>query len=122
MIIRALDVDHDWTFGKGKQNYLTTQKAIAENLQTRILEFLNDCWFNLPAGIDWQRLMSQKNRNRTLQEIELDVKAVILRSFGVVRVNTIDAQFTGLRSVVVSYNIDTIYTTQFFQRTEVINA
>lgn len=122
MIIRALDVDHDWVFGHGKQDYLKNNDAIAENIQTRLLEFLNDCWFKLDAGVDWQRLMSQRNRDKTKQEVILDCKAIILQSFGVVKVNSVTAEFTGLRTLVVNYNIDTIYTTQFFQSTGVINA
>lgn len=118
MIIRALDENHDWTFGIGKNNYLSGEKAIEENVQTRLLEFLNDCFFNMAAGIDWMRLLGTKT---TEQEIILSCRAVILQSYGVVRVNSISPSLNG-RGLTVNYNIDTIYTSQFTQNLEVLNA
>lgn len=52
MIVRALDINGDWTFGQGKGNYLTNQAAIAQNVQTRLLSFLGDCFFDPTAGIN----------------------------------------------------------------------
>lgn len=115
MIIRSLDGDHDWNFGQGIQTYLTNNDAIAENIQTRLLEILNDCYFNLSAGIDWIRFLSTKG---TLQEIQLSCKSVILKSYGVVRVNSITPVLNG-RDLLVTYNIDTIFTKQLTQTIEV---
>jgi len=39
MIIRSLDINKDWTFGIGKNNYLTSHKAIVQNIETRLLSF-----------------------------------------------------------------------------------
>jgi len=114
MIIRALDVNHDWTFGKGKSNYLNQQLAIAENVQTRLLSFLNDCYFDLDAGIDWFNLMG--TMGVTDQEIELTCRAVILQSYGVVKVNSISINRNRTsRNIYITYNIDTIFTSQFSQ-------
>ena len=119
MIIRALDTNHDWTFGKGKSNYLNQQLAIAENVQTRLLSFLNDCYFDLDAGVDWLNLMG--TMGITDSEIELTCRAVILQSYGVVRVNSISINRNrSMRNIYLSYNIDTIYTSQFSQTLGVI--
>jgi hypothetical protein len=115
MIIRALTGDHDWTFGQGIQNYLTNDAAIAENIQTRLLSILNDCYFDLGAGVDWIRLLSTKG---TQNEIQLSCKAIILASYGVFGVNSIVAQLVG-RALMITYNINTIFTTQFTQTIEV---
>lgn len=115
MIIRSLDTNHDWNLGLGIQSYLTNDAAIAENIQTRLLSILNDCYFDLGAGIDWIRLLSQKG---TLQEIQLSCKAIILNSYGVVRVNSITPVLVG-RDLTVNYNIDTIFTRQLTQTIEV---
>ncbi len=118
MIIRALDATGDWTFGQGKQNYLIGQKAIALNIQTRLLSFLNDCFFDLNAGIDWINLLGSTN---TKVQIELSVKAVILKSYGVLRINSLSSSFVG-RRLSLTYNIDTIFTANFTQSlNEVIN-
>jgi hypothetical protein len=116
MITRALDVDHDWTFGIGKNNYLTEQKAIVQDINTRLLSFFRDCFFDMDAGIDWFRLLGTKS---TEQEIILSCRGVILQSFGVVRVNSISSSVSG-RRIYLTYNIDTIYTTQFSQALEVM--
>ena len=105
--------------GKGKQDFLRDNDAIAENIQTRLLSFLNDCPFDLQAGIDWFTLLGQKS---TQQEIILNCKGTILKSFGVVRVNSIKAMVESARSLRVEYNIDTIYTKQFSRAEEIINA
>lgn len=119
MIIRALDTSHDWTFGKGKENYLSGQLAIAENIQTRLLSVLNNCFFDMGAGIDWFTYMGLPNKN---QEILLRTRAVILQSFGVVNINSLNIIFsTNTRKANLTYNINTIYTQNFSQNLEVIN-
>lgn len=116
MIIRALDTNHDFTFGRGKNSYLSKQLAIAENIDTRLLSFFNDCFFDTQAGIDWFRLLGTKS---TEQEIILSCRRVILQSYGVVRVNRFSVSYTG-RNLRLEYNIDTIFTSQFTQALEVM--
>lgn len=118
MIIRALSSDHDFQFGLGLQNYLRNQDAIAENIQTRLLCILNDCFFDKNFGIDWIRLLGTKS---TEQEIKLQCRAMILQSYGVVRVNSISVSVTN-RRILLQYNIDTIFTSQFSQNLEVPSA
>lgn len=120
MIIRSLDGNHDFNFGKGIQSYVNNDKAIAENIDTRLLSFLNDCFFDMNSGIDWFRLLGTKN---TKEEIILSCRAVILQSYGAVKVNKIDVVFdSNSRHITITYNIDTIFTQQFSQNLEVINA
>ena len=116
MIIRALDTSHDWTLGIGKNNYLFGQKAIVENIETRLLSFFHDCFFDMNAGVDWFRLLGTKT---TEQEIILSCRRVILQSYGVVRVNSISVAYTG-RNLSLIYNIDTIFTSAFSQNLEVV--
>ena len=111
MIIRALDANHDWTFGQGKQNYLSSQKAINLNIQTRLLEFLNNAFWNMNAGADWPRLLGTPG---TKQEITLSSRAIILNSYGVNSVNSISIVYSrSTRNIILSYNINTIYTSNF---------
>lgn len=120
MRIRAIDTNHDWTFGKGKQDYKTAEKAIAQDVQTKLLEFLNDCFFNMEAGIDWIGLMRQKE---TKNQIALSCRSVILKAEGVVRVNSVSVYhaFTS-RALSISYSIDTTYTRNLNQSVEIRNA
>lgn len=119
MIVRALTPDHDFTFGKGTENYLFGQAAVAENIQTRILSFLNNCFFDMAAGIDWFTYLGVPNKN---QEIILRVRAIILQSYGVVSVNSIQLNaVNATRRAVLTYNINTIYTKNYTQTLQVIN-
>ena len=109
MIIRALDSNGDITFGLGCQNYLTGQAAIALNIKTRILSFLNNCVWDMQAGIDWFTFLKQ---TANAAQVELAVKATILQSYGVISVNSVSVSTTG-RNISLSYNINTIFTSNF---------
>jgi hypothetical protein len=111
MIIRALDASGDVTFGLGKQNYLSGQNAIIENIQTRLYEFLNNAFWNMKAGADWPRLLGTPG---TKQEIILTCRSIVLQSYGVVSVNSIDSIYDNYsRSITLVMNINTIYTSNF---------
>jgi len=115
-IVRSLDNNHDWNFGSGKQSYLVDNNAIAQNVQTRLYSFLNDCFFDMDAGIDWLRLLGTKN---TENEIVLSCKAVILETDEVVRVNSLSASVNSSRNITIEYNIDTNYSRSFQQLLEI---
>jgi hypothetical protein len=111
MIIRSLDTLGDWTFGKGKTNYLSNNLAIAENILTRLYSFLNDAFWDTGAGIDWTRLLGTPG---TKAEILLSCRAVILQSYGVTAVNSISSVYSETnRNLVLSFNINTKFTSQF---------
>lgn len=118
MRMRSLDSNHDWNFGRGLQDYNLDQPAIAENIQTRLLSFKNDCFFDMNAGIDWMRLLGEKN---TEAEIILNCRAVILGSYGAVQINTFDAVSSQAdRHMNLSFNMDSIFSRRFSQSVEVI--
>lgn len=106
MIIRNIDSDHDWTFGKGIQNYRVATPAIAENIQTRLLELKKDCFFNMNAGVDWIRLLGSK---KSEGEIVLSCRNIILASYGVIQINALSVNVRS-RGIFIEANIDTIYT------------
>jgi hypothetical protein len=111
MIIRSLDTSGDWTFGLGKQNYLSGQDAIIQNIRTRLYEFFNNAFWNMEAGADWPRLLGTRG---TKQEIILTCRAIILQSYGVNSVDSISVSYYGnTRSIIILYNISTIYTSNF---------
>lgn len=119
MIMRAIDSAHDWQFGKGKENYVAGPSAIAENIQTRLLSFLNNCYFDMNAGIDWFTYLGVPNKS---QEIVLRARAIILQSYGVVSVNSISINAPhDTRNAVLTYTISTIYSQNYTENLEVIN-
>lgn len=111
MRIRALDANGDITFGQGQQNYLTGQAAIGLNIRTRLLSFLNNAFWAMGAGIDWFTFLGGGN---TSAQIQIAVTAIIAQSFGVVSVNNVSVSVNAItRSVSISYNVVTIYTSNF---------
>lgn len=50
---RALDANHDWTFGQGKQNYLQERESISQRIKTRLLCLRNDWFMALDYGVDY---------------------------------------------------------------------
>lgn len=106
MRIRALDADGDWTFGKGKNNYLSGNDGIGLNIATRIRSWLNDCFFDMKAGVDWLNRLGLKNQKELL---EADLRRIINQSFGVVSIVTFSINITAQRRVLVQYTVQTIY-------------
>lgn len=110
MKIRALDPVDDWMFGRGLQSFQFGQAAIVENIETRLLSFLNDCFWNLPFGVDWWNLIGAKNP-AAQQQILLQTRTMIAGSFGVTKINSVAATInTRTRALSISYNVDTIFT------------
>jgi hypothetical protein len=109
MIIRNLDSNGDWTFGQGKQNYLTGNAAIGLNIRTRLLSWVNDCFFDLRAGIDWTNRLGSKNQRSLL---EADLRRVILQSYGVTGIVSFDTVLNG-RTFSARYSVNTIFSTEF---------
>lgn len=104
--VRALDSNHDWTFGKGKNNYLIRNAAIAQNIDTRLNSFLGDCFFDIAAGIDWFNLLGAKDRTA----LNLAISAVILNTEGVTSIVQVFSTLTAQRLFTVQYEVNTIYT------------
>lgn len=82
MRFRNIDADGDWVFGKGRNSYLRGNEALMMNIKTRLLSFLNDCFFDTEAGIDWWNLLGGKDKKKLLASIQ----RVVLRSSNVKRI------------------------------------
>jgi len=62
MIIRSLDSNGDWTFGKGKNDYLSNQSAAIQLIGTRLKSFLGDCFFDILGGLNWFSYLGAKDQ------------------------------------------------------------
>lgn len=119
MNIRAIDANGDWQFGLGSESYNFGEAAIGENIKTRLLSFLNNCFFDMGAGIDWFTYFGVPGQ---AQKTLLNIQAVILQSYGVVKVNSLNLNLNErTRSALVTFDIQTIYSPSYQQTTQVIN-
>lgn len=105
MRIRALDADGDFTFGRGKANYLTDNAAIAQLVNTRVKSFLGDCFYDTQSGIDWFNLLGSKNKIA----LTLALNATILNTYGVTGINQLSSVLDSNRNLIVTYSISTIF-------------
>lgn len=113
MIVRNLDIDHDWTFGAGKNNYRTNyintsqdiqKTALAQCIVTRLLCFLGDCFFDLTAGIDWPRYLGSRNQQ---DELQMQVASTILGTENVISILKLDMSLSRDRKISLQYTVDT---------------
>lgn len=107
MIVRALSSTGDWTFGKGLNDYKSANAAVAQTIQTRLNSFLNNCFFDANAGIDWFTLLGGKD---TLS-LNLAVTAMILNTANVISLNQLYITLDTNRKVTISYTVQTTYST-----------
>lgn len=106
MRVRALDGTGDWTFGKGQNNYLTNNAAVAQNIKTRLLSFLGDCFFDMGAGLDWFTYLGGKDQIA----VNLAVSAVILNTAGVTGLRQVSINLDATsRKLSISYRVQTSY-------------
>jgi hypothetical protein len=109
MKFRNITENGDWTFGSGLSNYTTENQAIGLNIKTRILSWLNDCFFDMTAGVDWYNRIGNKSQDNLL---ELDLRRIILQSEGVTGI--VDFTITNIeRAFKASFTIDTIYSKSY---------
>lgn len=110
MIFRQLTPAGDWTFGKGVSGYAVDEAAIELNIKTRLLSWKGDCFFALDDFVDWLGRLDKGQEANLVREL----KIVILQSFGVVGVNTIQASLNrDLRSIQITYDVATIFGQSF---------
>lgn len=74
MRVSRLDDDGDWTFGKGRANYLRRSEAIRQSVVTRLRSFTNDWFLDVNHGLPWLEMLGERNtQKRILREIERSV-------------------------------------------------
>lgn len=117
MRFRNLDNNGDWCFGKGRNSYLKDNKALMMNIKTRLLEFYDDCFWDMEKGIDWWTLMGGKD----LKKILVDVQRTILRSYQVKRIVNLDYNLTN-RKLFISISIEFLNGEILSDTVEVLNA
>ena len=106
MRFRNLDNNNDWIFGLGTGSYVQANNAISLDIKTRLLSWVNDCFFSTNDFVDWSNYLD-KNQ---LSNLENNVFSVIATTDGVLSVNTLSVKLIN-RTFEASYNVTTIYST-----------
>lgn len=106
MAFRNLDENHDWTFGSGRNNYVTQTQEVLINAKTRVLSFLGDCFFAPEEGIDWWNLLTYSRQEKAV----IEVQEVIAQTDGVTETVEVDSFLDARRNLHITYSIKDIYT------------
>lgn len=106
MSVRQIDGNNDWTFGRGKSNYLRYNDAVAQNIKTRLQSFLGDCFFDSQAGLDWYNLLGSFNQ----LALELAISSIILNTPEVTGIVYLNITRTSGRKILLSYKVNSVYT------------
>lgn len=110
MIVRAIDSDGDWLFGKSLNDYKSNLEAVKQNIQTRLLCFLGDCFFDITAGLDWFTFLGGYKNELA---VSLSVSSVILNTNGVTGIKQLTIGLTSIREFSVYYQAQTAYSITF---------
>jgi hypothetical protein len=103
MIVRSIDGNNDWNFGRGLASYRRDQDAVAQNIKTRLQSFLNDCFFAADQGIDWFNLLGSKNE----VGLKLSIASVILNTRFVINLEELSVTINQDRSFSIFYKVKT---------------
>lgn len=104
-IVRAINSNGDWLFGKSLNDYLSGNMAVQQNIRTRLLSFIGNCFFDTIAGIDWFNLLGSKNQ----LALSLAISAVILNTPNVTGILQLGVSLTTNRLFTISYKVQTTY-------------
>jgi len=108
-IMRGLDSNGDWLFGKGPNDYVKdatgSPQATALDIQTRLLSFLGDCFFALSQGIDY---FSYFGENSPVS-LNLAVSNTILNTNNVTGILQLYAKLNASRQISIGYQVNTVY-------------
>lgn len=106
MSFRAVDVNGDWTFGKGVSNYLIDQAEIETNLRTRLLSWVGDCFFAPAEGVDYNNLLDIGTKSL----LDVNIRRVALQTAGVLRLNSYESTINrSTRAFIATIGITTIF-------------
>ena len=105
MIVRALDINKDWQFGKGLNDYKSNADAVAQDIATRLNSFLGDCFFDQGAGINWFGFLGGKNQ----LQLNLAISSTILNTSGVQTMLQLSVNLSVTRKLTVSYAVTTTF-------------
>lgn len=105
MIVRAIDSNGDWLFGKSLNDYVSANMEIQQDIRTRLLSFLGNCFFAITDGINWFGLLGYKDN----LALTLAVSSAILNTPGVTGILQLNVSLNVNRSFSISYQVQTTY-------------
>lgn len=111
LIYRILDVNGDYQFGKGLQQFTYGAYAVAQAIKTR-LKLLKGEWFeNTESGLPlFQQIIGQRGTNIALELIDTVIKERIINTSNVTNIESYTHEYDSLSR---RYSFDCVVNTTF---------
>lgn len=110
MRVSAIDSNLDWTFGKGRANYITESELVRQNVLTRIKSFQFDWFLDTTAHIDWMTILG--NRDNEKQVID-EIRRITLSTLGVAIIKELSVEAIEARKATIRLKYIDIYENTF---------
>jgi len=104
MIVRALDTNGNWVFGRGKSSYKKGLDAIKQSIMTRLKSWKYNCYFAPEDGVDYNNYLDIGTKDL----LDLNIKNVILGTYGVIRITSYVSTIS-VRAITISCYVVTIF-------------
>jgi hypothetical protein len=90
MKVRALDSNHDWTFGSGLANYKKDSDAVKQCVLTRLKSFLYNYFLDQYHGVNWFKHLS---KNPDVEAMRQDIKNNVFAVDGIASIDSLDIKY-----------------------------
>ena len=106
MIIRKNYKNNDWTFGYSETEYLSDSDAVTLDINTKLQEWKNNCFWAMNNGIPYDIRLGYKGQKNLLDE---DVKQIVLNNQFVLSLNSFSSTLNEEREYKADFSYTDIY-------------
>jgi hypothetical protein len=107
MKYRRLTAEGDYSFGRGRGDYLKDAEAAAQAVRTKLLLLLGEWWEDTEDGLPlFESILGVRMTPRRLAAVEILLRERMLRTPHVTEVTALNPE-TGERSCKVAYTVGT---------------
>lgn len=111
MIYRRLDNNNDYSFGRSKQDFVSSSDAVAQAIKTRLLLLYGEWWEDQGSGTPlFQNILGVSGTQENLEAVDLVVQEVIINTDNVTEISDFTSDYSN-RVYSVSCTVNTIFST-----------
>lgn len=94
MRYRMLDVNGDYSFGSGQQNFTYGSYAVAQAINTRLAFLKGEWWEDLEIGLPlFQNILGQQGTPDNIEIVDLLIKQTIADTQDVTEIKNFDSSY-----------------------------
>lgn len=118
MRVSGLTAGGDWTFGRGKSNYLQKSAAVRQNLLTRLRSFKNDYFADIDAGGDWFAIFGTRGNDLAVKR---EVERITLQTTGIRAITSLNVtKQDRTRTVTIELSYVDLYDQTYVEQVQIL--